>query len=154
MTDLKTFGVHPGEGRYHEEIIYSLALLYNILTGDISNYLKSFHMTIGKLNILMAIKHQGGKDGIRQVDISKHLIVTPSNMTKMLDKLENEGLVTREGMAGDRRVNLIRISKKGSDMLDRIWPGYNERLQVSLQALNKNEQRQLAKLLTGWLEKS
>ena len=99
MVDLKTFGIPKGQDRYHEEIVYSLALLYNSMITAVENYLKIFNLNTGKLNILMAIKHQGSEEGISQVDISKHLIVTPSNMTKMIDKLENEVKALEEEVA-------------------------------------------------------
>lgn len=152
MVDLRAFGVTKGEGRHHEESIYSLALLYNILFDEISSYLKKYNLTIGKFNILMAIKHQGGKDGIRQVDISKHLIVTPSNMTKMIDKLEKEKLVSRDALAGDRRVNIIKITTRGSDLMDSIWPGYNKKFKEAMASLPAENQKKLAHLLMEWLE--
>ena len=152
MADLKAFGVTKGEGRYHEECIYSVALLYNILFDEISSYLKKYNLTIGKFNILMAIMHQGVKEGIRQVDISKHLIVTPSNMTKMIDKLEKEKLVSRDALAGDRRVNIIKITTKGSDLLDSIWPEYNKKLKSNIASLPTESQKKLAHLLMEWLE--
>jgi len=153
MADLSTFGISKARGHYHEEIIYSLALLYNIIGGDIANYLKAYDLTIGKLNILIAIKHHGGEEGIRQVEVSKHLIVTPSNMTKMIDKLEADKLVTRSALKGDRRVNIVKVTKKGVNLLDDIWEGYNEELKKALEPLNMEKQKQLAGLLTGWFNK-
>ena len=152
MTDLSKFGIFKGEGRYHEEIVYSLALIYNVISGDITNYLKGHDLSMGKMNILIAIKHHGGDEGIRQVEVSQHLIVTPSNMTKMIDKLENERLVTRSALVGDRRVNIVKITKKGSDLLDSIWEGYNDQLKQATGSLNKDKQKQLASLLTEWFE--
>jgi len=146
-------GFQRGEGKYHEEIIYSMALLYNIVGGDISNYLKEFGLTIGKLNILIAIKHHGGDKGIRQVQVSKHLIVTPSNMTKMIDKLEGDQLVVRSSLKGDRRVNIVKITKKGSDLLDLLWEGYTDKLTKATDCLNTDKQKQLAGLLTEWFGK-
>lgn len=153
MTDIKQFGVPKGEGRYPEEIIYSLALLYNVISTDMTNFLKDYDLSIGKLNILIAIQHHGGAEGIRQVEISEHLIVTPSNMTKMLDKLENEGLVMRVELEGDRRVNLIKITKKGADLLNRIWDKYMAQLKKAVSGLSQEKQKQLAGLLTEWFEK-
>ncbi|MGE0268100.1 MAG: MarR family winged helix-turn-helix transcriptional regulator [Candidatus Omnitrophota bacterium] len=153
MADIKKFGVPKGEGKYPEEIIYSLALLYNVISTDITNFLKSYGLSIGKLNILIAIQHHGGDEGIRQVEISEHLIVTPSNMTKMLDKLESDGLVMRLELEGDRRVNLIKITKKGADLLTRIWDKYLVQLKQAVSGLNQDKQKQLAGLLTEWFEK-
>ena len=151
--NLETFGISKGEGKYHEEIIYSMALLYNIVNADIANYLKEYDLTIGKLNILVAVKHHGKDEGIPQVGVSKHLIVTPSNMTKMIDKLEKDKLVVRSALQGDRRVNIIKITKKGSDLLDLIWEGYNQILKNSISCMNQDKQKQLSGLLTEWFEK-
>jgi len=153
MTDLSKFGVYKVAGRYHEEIIYSLALLYNVISSDISSFLKKHNLSMGKLNILIAIKHHGGNKGIRQVKVSQHLIVTPSNMTKMIDKLEKEDFVTRSALKGDRRVNIVKITKKGSRLLDSVWEGYNEKLKEAISCLNLDKQKKLASLLVEWFDR-
>lgn len=153
MGVLKTFGVQEGQGKYHEEAIYSLALLYNVIDHEMTVYLKDFDLTPGKLNILLAIKHQGKEEGIRQVEVSKFLIVTPSNMTKLIDKLEKDGLVARSSLKGDRRVNILKVTEKGSKLVDRVWEGYNAKLKSLLSRLDANKQKHLASLLIEWLER-
>ncbi len=152
MKELETYGIVKGEGKYHEEAVYSLALLYNIISDEVSTYLTKYNLTIGKLNVLIAIKHHGGEEGIPQVEVSKHLIVTPSNMTNMVDKLEADGLVKRYPLEGDRRVNITKITKKGVDLLDGLWPGYTEVLKKQMEGLTKEKQKALANLLTEWFE--
>ena len=151
MTTLRTFGVEDGQGKYYEEAIYSLALVYNIITNEMTAYLKDYQFTPGKFNILMIIKHQGREEGISQVEVSKRLIVTPSNMTKLIDKLEKDGLVTRSALEGDRRVNILRITSKGSRLLDSAWDGYNKKLKELVSGLELNKQKSLAALLQDWL---
>ena len=153
MSKLERFGIYKGQQNYHEEIIYSLALLYNIINMEMTAYLKEFELSPGKLNILIAIRHHGGKRGLPQVEISKHLIVTPSNMTKMIDKLEADHFVKRESLEGDRRVNIIKITRKGAELLDKIWPEYNKKLIGLVGTLETSKQKKLAQLLTGWFEK-
>lgn len=153
MDFLKRHGFEVGKGRYHEEALYSLALIYSIASNDLSVYLKDFDLTPAKFNVLMVIKHQGKKDGISQVEISKALIVTASNMTRLLDKLEKEGLIQRSAHGGDRRVNLIKISDKGSKLLDRAWPGHEKRLRGLIERLPQEEQKALSGLLIKWLSK-
>jgi DNA-binding MarR family transcriptional regulator len=130
-----------------------MAFLYNIVSADIDAFLGPFGLSAGKFNILMVVKHQGGAQGLRQVEISERLILTPSNMTKLIDKLEAEGLVSRSSLEGDRRVNIVRITAKGSKLLDALWQGYAQRLKKSVAPLTKPEQKQLAALMTGWLER-
>lgn len=153
MNSLKAFGVDKNKGRHYEEGIYSLALIYNIINNEISSYLQPFNLTPGKLNILMTIKHQGKDHGISQVEVSKHLIVTPSNMTKLIDKLEKEKLATRSALAGDRRVNIIRITARGSQLLNEVWPDYTAKLKTLYAVLDNEKQKMLSMLLLDWFER-
>lgn len=152
MNYFKSFGIEVGQGKYYEEAVYGIGLVYNLLNNKISGYLKTFNLTPAKLNTLMIIKHHGGKQGISQVDISKRLIVTPSNMTRLLDKLEKEDLVCRIAQEGDRRVNIVKISKRGAKLLDKLWPGYVNTVQSLVDGLDLGEQKTIATLLTKWLE--
>lgn len=152
MGYLKAFGIKPEKQRHFEEISYAVALLYNVLEASVSVYLKPFGLSTGKFNILMVIKHQGQAKGISQVDISKHLIVTPSNMTRLLAKLEREKLIQRSGQEGDRRVNIVTITAKASKLLDEIWPGYLEQLRKFSAGLGGGEQKILSGMLAKWLQ--
>lgn len=46
-------------------------------------------------------------------DLSARLGVTPRNVTKLVDSLEEEGLLEREPHPHDRRVTLIRLTAQG-----------------------------------------
>ncbi len=154
MVDLSKFGITHEEGHYHKEIIYTFALLYNIIGNNISNYLSQYNLSTGKLNILIALQRYGKHKGIKQVEVSEHLIVTPSNMTKMIDKMEKEGLVTRSSLAGDRRAKILKITTKGEKLVNDMWDGYIAKLKEAVNVLGKTKQKQLAELLTEWFEKS
>jgi len=149
---LAQYGIYREQGKEQEAIIYTTALLYNILNQRMTAYLKDYHLNPGKLNILVAIRHHGKKEGLRQVEISKHLILTPSNMTKMIDKLEKEGLVTRSALAGDRRVNIIQISDKAEKLLNSLWDGLQKVMKEMLEDLGSAKQKKLADSLTEWFE--
>ncbi|MFH1692170.1 MAG: MarR family transcriptional regulator [Candidatus Omnitrophota bacterium] len=153
MDFLRKYGFEAGKGRYYEEVLYSLALIYNIANNALSVYLKDFGLTPARFNVLMAIKHQGKKEGVSQVEISRSLIVTASNMTRLLDKLEKEGLIQRASQQGDRRVNFVLISEKGSKILDRAWPGYEKKLRDLIKDLPQGKQKSLAALLMEWFRK-
>lgn len=150
MSELAKYGVYAGEGKVHEEMIYSLALIYSIVNNDITAFLKEHNLTPGKLNVLIAIKHHGGSKGLPQVEVSKHLIVTKSNTTKLLEKLEKEGLVTRMQQVDDKRVNITKITKKAENLLDSIWGEYNKKLKSLAGKLDSEKQRKLSSLLIDW----
>jgi DNA-binding MarR family transcriptional regulator len=152
MDNLESFGINVDKGKYKEESIYGVGLVYSFLHRAVSEYLKPFNLTPAKFNVLLVIKHQGGKDGISQIDIGKRLIVTASNMTRLLDKLVKEGYVTRGAKTGDRRVNMVEITKKGSDILDKSWPGYIETIESLAQRLEAHDQKALSELLMKWFK--
>ncbi|MFC1621593.1 MarR family winged helix-turn-helix transcriptional regulator [Candidatus Omnitrophota bacterium] len=134
----------------HEDIAYGVGEAYNLLTKKLTSILKDHDFSLSKFNILMVIKHVGRNKGISQEGIGNKLIVTASNMSRMIDKLEKEELVRRGAQEGNRRVNLIFITKKGSDLLDRIWPSYEKRLKEIGSILSSKDQKILAYLLDKW----
>ena len=99
----------------------------------------------------MIIKHVGGYDGIQQNEISKRLLVTPSNITKLLDKLEKEGLITRNLKQDDRRAKLIRITDFGSKRLDKAWTLYIKTTKKLLDKIAAVDADYVEKVLVDWL---
>jgi len=141
---------------YYEEqnesskLIYTIGILWNQINSKLNEVLLKVNLNISKFNILMIIKHVGQKNGIQQNEISKKLLVTASNITKLLDKLENDGLIIRNDKAGDRRVKIIKITQKGSNLLDEIWGDYTEVInKISLQ-IPKGRQQTLLNDLLLW----
>ncbi len=153
MNYFETFGINVGKGNHHEETIYSIVLAFNLLNNEMTAYLKEFNLTPAQFNVLMVIRHQGNKDDMSQVEISKKLIVTPSNMTRLLDKLEKEKLVQRVSQSGDRRVKIIQITEKATRFLDAVWPEYNKKLKQLADQIDPNEQEIVSRVLVKLVNK-
>lgn len=150
MKQFKRFELHVDTDKFVQTSIYGIFSVYPIIVKNIENYLKQYDLSSSKFNMMMVIKHQGGQKGISQIDIGKKLIVTASNMTKQIDKLIEEGMVDRFALKGDRRVNLIKITKKGSDLLDDIWPGYIKTINNIAGKLSIEERKTLTHILEKW----
>lgn len=150
MEQFKKFGIQ--DGNIEEGSIYGVACVYSLIEKEIENYLKPFNLNPTSFNALMIIKHQGQETGISQIEIGKRLIVTASNMTKLLDKLNREGLIQRTAQEGDRRVNLIKITQKGSDLLDQAWPDYRNKVEEITELLDRKELEQITHILAKWFE--
>ena len=151
MKDLEVFGIEVGKGRYDEEAFYGLVLVYTVLFNKISKCLDEYGLTPAKMNVLMIIKHQGSEEGLSQREIGDRLMVTASNMTRLLSKLERERLIERAGQLGDRRVKIVRVSKRGSQVLDNAWPGYMKAMKGEMARLSQKDQQFLAMLMAQWL---
>lgn len=153
VKSLKRFGIELGKENYQEAAIYSLVSIYLQINKEISDYLRPFNLSPAKFNALMVIKHKGKDEGLSQVEIGKSLIVSASNITRLLDKLEKEEYIERLSRKGDRRVNLIRISKKGSDLLDKVWPEYHHKIIELANLNNKEDLMHISDLLLKWAGK-
>lgn len=151
---LKIFGIETGKKKYHEEAFYGVAAVFSLMNHKVSTYLKPYDLSVSQFNALMVIKHQGKENGINQVEIADRLLVSASNMTRLIDKLEKAALVERVSQTGDRRINLVCITKKGSDFLDQIWPGYTKEVDDISGRMNKSEQKTLSGLLLKWFSVS
>lgn len=133
------------------KLIYTLGFLWNDVNVKIDKFLKQYDLNSAKFNILMIIKHSGNSDeGIQQNFISDKLLVTPSNITKMLDKLESEELITRNDKKNDRRVKIIKITKKGSELIDQIWQEYLKIIESLAPKISEKEKNSLLEFLSVW----
>jgi|GEM_PF-422412 len=151
MSTLKAFGVGEGQEKHYEEAVYSLTLINNIINKNISAQHARYNLTPGKFNILMVIKHLGRENGIKQVEISRNLALTPSNITKLIDKLEKEKLVTRSAPTGDRRVNIVTITGKGSKLVDAASTGSVGEFKKMAGKLSRDKLKKTSSLLMEWL---
>lgn len=55
-------------------------------------------------------------------DIETGLLLTQCTTSRLIDRLEAEGLVVREVNPGDRRRQVIRLAAPGQNLLGRMWP--------------------------------
>lgn len=147
MSIYQEMGFRPKNERAGEAALYNVARTFTLLNRLFQRHYARFDLTPAKLNVLMLVKHVGGEEGLPQREIATRLIISGSDVTGLIDRLEKEGLLARRG-AADRRVKLIRITPKGSALLDRLWPSHVERAESVMSPLSRKEQEQLIALLT------
>ena len=135
------------------KLIYAISFLWGKVSITLDSLLIKYGLNIAKFNILMIIKHIGEEEGIQQNAISKRLLVTASNITKLLDKLEKDNMIVRLNKKNDRRVKLIKITDKASKMLDEIWPLYLNEINKLTSSLEKNDKEAIKTIMIKWLEK-
>ena len=153
MDYLKSFGIVTGQGNYQEEAFYGLILVYNVLFNRIGQYLQEWGLTPAQFNILMIVDKQGKAGGISQIDLSKKLIVTPSNTARLLEKMEIEKLIIRAAQEQDKRVKLVFITPKGTALLEKVWPAYQGKIQEAASVLDLQDQKTAAGILIKWLDR-
>ncbi len=151
MNDLSLYGINQEKGRSYENIIYVLALVYNLINGRVENYFAPHGLSAVQFNVLMLAAYQNGGKGITQTQIAKHLIASASNVTKLVEKSVKKGLLTRTQNPASRRENLIRITAKGQKVIDHVWPQYDVLARQLTDYIPAKEQKKTAQILNNWL---
>jgi len=61
---------------------------------------------------------------LRIRELANAVVLSSTGMTRFVDRLERDGLVTREAVPGDRRGAYAVITDEGVALLRRMWPVY------------------------------
>ncbi len=93
-------------------------------------------LTDPQFQVLMLLVEKGP---VLMRKLSDELFVTPANITGIVDRLEEKGLVTRTPGTGDRRATIIEISPAGKALFERVAIKKAEMLQKTLRMFTKDE---------------
>ncbi len=72
---------------------------------------EEFSTTLPRFDVLSALYR--GPDGLKMSEISERLRVSNGNITGIVDRLSDEGLVLRVAVPGDRRAMRVQLTSKG-----------------------------------------
>lgn len=99
-----------------EEVSLNLQRTAEALRWAIVETLKPYELTPVQYNVLRILRG-AGEQGLMCSEISERLITKDSDITRLLDRLENRGLVKRSRDAKDRRAIIAFITAEGLNLL-------------------------------------
>ncbi len=99
-----------------EEVFLNIQRTAEVLWWGINETLKGAELTPTQYNVLRILRG-AGRTGASCSDISERLVTKDSDITRLLDRLEGRGLISREREAKDRRVIITRITNDGLQVL-------------------------------------
>lgn len=120
-------------------------LRFNLLSHKrLEDDLERLDLTPPQFYVLATIGYAGG---LPFSDIGEKLMVTVSNLTGIVDRLEEKGLVVRERDVRDRRVVRVRLTEKGAKLHHSTIPFFEKSIAEFFAPLTKTQQKELASLL-------
>ena len=84
---------------------------------------------------------------VSQADLGRHTGIDRSDVVAMLNDLVAGGLAQREHDPADRRRNVVTITQRGTDELERLDAVLDDVQQAVLAPLTPNERKTLQRLL-------
>ncbi|WHS31070.1 MarR family transcriptional regulator [Brucella sp. NM4] len=115
--------------------------------------LAPFDLKIADLDVLMNIyRHPGGS----QHDLARRILVGRSNITMLLPKLENRGLLMRTGDPVDKRIIRLTLTPDGEKLLGEallVYTDLIDRVMAQSTAAQCNAMGNMMRRIADMLEK-
>lgn len=102
-----------------QEVYLSILRTASELSYGIDQYFRPFDITPSQYNVLRILRG-AGTDGLCRNEISERMVTATPDMSRLLDRMEKAGWVTRERAEGDRRQVSTYITKSGMELLERL----------------------------------
>ncbi len=98
-----------------------LARCRNLMMRAMRRSVEQWDLTMPQFDVLAELA-RAPEQGFTFVELSRLLLVTSGNLTGIIDRLEADGLVKREGEATDRRVTRMRLTPLGRRRTAEVLP--------------------------------
>ena len=99
-----------------EGIFIALLKLADVLGQEAERLTRTAELTGTQYNVLRILRG-AEPEGLACRGIGERMITHDPDITRLLDRLEKRGLITRERQSDDRRVVKTRITPKGLELL-------------------------------------
>ncbi|MEA2722067.1 MAG: hypothetical protein QOJ39_3931 [Candidatus Eremiobacteraeota bacterium] len=118
----------------------------NLIGGRVASRLRDdFDITLPRFDFMSQLERNPG--GLRMTEISKRMMVTGGNITRIADQLLAEGLITRSVAPGDRRASIVKLSAAGRRAFGEMARRHEGWIVEMFAGVSETERNQLYALL-------
>lgn len=122
------------------------------IEGDLRRKLRDDHdTTLPRFDVMAALARH--PKGLKMSDLSRYLKVSNGNVTGIVDRLAQDGLVLRVAVPGDKRANLARLTPKGAEAFGQLADAHEGWVDDLLSGLSEEESRTLMTLVEKALKR-
>ena len=118
----------------------------DMLSRGLVHVLKTEDLSATQYNVLRILR--GAPEGLACGEIAGRMITRDPDVTRLLDRLEKRGLISRCRETKDRRTVMARITPEGLTLLSRLDEPVRAAHRKQLGHLGRTRLRTLAKLLS------
>lgn len=95
-----------------EEVLLALAIAAGELGNLVNEILRAFDLTHPRYSVLRILRG-AGEAGASCGEIGERMLISPPDVTRLVDPLVGRGWVERTRSADDRRVVVLRLTPQG-----------------------------------------
>jgi DNA-binding MarR family transcriptional regulator len=102
--------------------------------------------SLGWYDVLWELEKADGR--LRMHALAQRVVLSRSNLTRLADRLERDGLIAREDSAADGRGYDLVLTKAGRALRKKMWPVYEAQIEnLFSQHLSQAEARTIGEAL-------
>ena len=132
-------------GSPEEAAFLELMRTTDMLSRGFAPLLKAEELSSTQYNVLRILR--GAPEGLPCGEIGNRMITRDPDITRLLDRLEKRGLVSRCRETKDRRMVLTRITDKGLELLARLDEPVQEIHRAQMGHLGRERLQDLVELV-------
>jgi DNA-binding MarR family transcriptional regulator len=128
-----------------EDAFLELLRTTDLLSRRLVHVLKREDLSATQYNVLRILR--GAPEGLACGELANRMITRDPDVTRLLDRLEKRGLISRHRETNDRRMVLTRITNDGLELLERMDSPVREAHVRQLGHLGRERLEKLTELL-------
>jgi len=128
------------------DAIVAIVRGYGAVQRQMEPYFARFGLTPPQFQVLTIVNRLRDQQPTQRC-LGRELYVSFPNVTVMLGRLEEAGLIRRRSNPEDRREKFVELTRQGRTLLQRIWRGHQHQLDQVMVGLANTEQVELTRLL-------
>ncbi len=131
-----------------QEAMLNLLVAAGHLREQLDRVCSEYGITHGQYNVLRILRgtHPGGYP---RCEIAGRMVEKAPDVTRLVDRLERQGLVERGTSEQDGRLSVTRITRKGLDLLDHMAPGIEAVHAYFAERVSLRDRRELSRICEG-----
>ncbi|WP_155370925.1 MarR family winged helix-turn-helix transcriptional regulator [Catellatospora vulcania] len=134
-----------------QAVIGRLHRLAGHLTEELRVVYRRYGLGEGEFDVLATLRRAGEPFERAPGELAAFTMVTTGAMTKRLDRLERDGLITRRPSGSDGRGRVVALTPAGRKLIDQAFADHMRNERRLLDLLSSEDAARLESALTTWL---
>lgn len=126
------------------KLLVVLSKAYKTVMEQVELDIKSKGVSLTDFAVLELLYHRGQQPLQK---IADKILLTSGSITYVVTKLEKQGYLTREQSELDKRVTHAVITRKGTELLDSIFPSHWDKIKQIMKGIDDQEKEEAMILL-------
>lgn len=133
------------------KVFLRVARLQQRVTGALAARLRGIGLSIPQFDVISTLTEE---EGVTQQELAARLYVTKGNVSGLIDRMAEAGLVERRATPGDRRARAIHLTPHGRVLAQQGMALQRDYVASTLGALPEADLAEFDRVLRAWRDRS